>query len=793
MWLVLAGAAPWAPGGPGARAAQSTGAPASDLQRAINRHAYGEILELIRTPAALRTTDAQGNTPLHRAVAIGDALLVELLLAYGADPDVANAQGHTPVRLMHAWSRRSRSLLERRRRVTDAFVQHHLHADEPVARRRAQVRFFAAVSMGDPELARDAVRDGADPNATRTNLAQTVMHQCRQAQMVPELLSMGVDLERADVRGDTPLRVALAERRVRMVEALLDAGARIDVSDDRSDLASAAGARDAAATALARLLLAAGAPVRHLEWMAAMRSRNERTVRLLLRYAGPIDPETAQWEERVAEAVRMGGEPVMAALRGEPSLAAYLDRRQERLAAARERTLDAAGSWLTPHLLTLGALTVVFAGLSSLAATALTRRRLSCLVLAGVGAAVMTHLFVFTDTIEGGLADFRLLGEPVPGLRYVLYVLFAGASMATGVIVGLAAWHGLARPVRRWAIVAPGGGLFVVVLGVLVAHNSGMVAWPTAGYRWLTGYDAYVAHKERENATRRAAAGKREIEARADDPAAVLFDAIRRNDAAGVRRALAGGAGVNARNRAGETPLFHAMSPSRPDLVPLLIDAGADVDAVHARGRRPIHALLESGLGPATGALLEMLLDAGADIDAATSSGYTPLCLAARSHRSPHYRAIRALLLERGATLAFSDPCAAAMYAREPDILTRIVATRAHLDARRPFPELTDPFGPYDASALWQAAYALDVERARLLLALGADVESRDTKRGMTPLQAAVDRSRHAAAKGRPMVALLLASGADPEATAWDGTRLDEMDDNGLVHALLDDAAADRR
>ncbi len=49
-----------------------------------------------------------GDTALHEAVYKGSAKMVKLLLAHGADPDIANADGLTPVELAH---RRDRSHL----------------------------------------------------------------------------------------------------------------------------------------------------------------------------------------------------------------------------------------------------------------------------------------------------------------------------------------------------------------------------------------------------------------------------------------------------------------------------------------------------------------------------------------------------------------------------------------------------------------------------------------------------------------------------------------------------------
>ena len=58
-----------------------------------------------------------------------------------------------------------------------------------------------------------------------------------------------------------------------------------------------------------------------------------------------------------------------------------------------------------------------------------------------------------------------------------------------------------------------------------------------------------------------------------------------------------------------------------PDLVPLLVDAGADVNATEGGGMTPLHYAAADGLGP----LVSVLLDAGADASATDESGKTPL------------------------------------------------------------------------------------------------------------------------------------------------------------------------
>ncbi len=59
-----------------------------------------------------------------------------------------------------------------------------------------------------------------------------------------------------------------------------------------------------------------------------------------------------------------------------------------------------------------------------------------------------------------------------------------------------------------------------------------------------------------------------------------LFRAVRANDAAGVRAALAAGAGVEVPDRAGSLPLWTAAAGDKLAALLVLLEAGAEVDAV---------------------------------------------------------------------------------------------------------------------------------------------------------------------------------------------------------------------
>ena len=139
-----------------------------------------------------------------------------------------------------------------------------------------------------------------------------------------------------------------------------------------------------------------------------------------------------------------------------------------------------------------------------------------------------------------------------------------------------------------------------------------------------------------------------------------------------VETLLKRGADPRAADAAGMTPLHHACRGAferqfdvatgyfwETDLFAVLVDAGANINAVDNAGRRPLHCVqgCETWDDPtgehdctrwATGNVVELLKGLGADLDAVTDAGDTALSLALK--RRDKYMAIA--LLEHGATLA---------------------------------------------------------------------------------------------------------------------------------------------
>ena len=108
-----------------------------------------------------------------------------------------------------------------------------------------------------------------------------------------------------------------------------------------------------------------------------------------------------------------------------------------------------------------------------------------------------------------------------------------------------------------------------------------------------------------------------------------LMQAARTGDIETVRRLIAAGTDVNARDERGWTAIAYAVYDADAkrgyaEVVQALIDAGADLEAAIGYGVRPL--MLAAGYGEAE--VVATLLNAGADVLAKNEGGFTALMMA---------------------------------------------------------------------------------------------------------------------------------------------------------------------
>ena len=109
-----------------------------------------------------------------------------------------------------------------------------------------------------------------------------------------------------------------------------------------------------------------------------------------------------------------------------------------------------------------------------------------------------------------------------------------------------------------------------------------------------------------------------------------LFEAVKNSDIDLVRKILAAGGNVNARDSDGATLLMQAAHLGNLNAVNALIAAGADVNVSDAHGWTALmKAVYNAELGKGFADVVQVLIDAGANVEAPIGYGIRPLMLAA--------------------------------------------------------------------------------------------------------------------------------------------------------------------
>ncbi|HYP15025.1 MAG TPA: ankyrin repeat domain-containing protein [Bryobacteraceae bacterium] len=216
---------------------------------------------------------------------------------------------------------------------------------------------------------------------------------------------------------------------------------------------------------------------------------------------------------------------------------------------------------------------------------------------------------------------------------------------------------------------------------------------------------------------------------------------------------------VKATDHAGSTPLHHAAGFGSLGMLKLLLEAGADPNALNGRKSPPLF------WGIYDEARVRHLIEGGADVNARTVDGLTPVYQAASLGNGT---AILRLLLKKGGkadvkTITGSTPLMAAARRGDTESMRLLIDAGANVHA-------LDAAG---ANALMAAASSGNSSAVALLLDQGADPNV-TTKRKATALADA------ASAGNEESVRLLLARGA----------KVDVQDDRGYT-ALLYAAGSD--
>lgn len=666
------------------------------------------VMTLLANGADPRLADAEGNTPLHHAARSTDPGVAALLRDAAAELDVANRDGLTPLGIACAcgnW-RLARFLLERGARpeppgATPALLaaaggeeddpagvqlllRHKAKVDARDTRRRSALH--EAALAGHAEIVGVLLAAGADPHACDEDGRTPWLEAARggHGAVLERLLAARPDLHAADREGRTALHLACLAEQVnpalgqRLLELGLDP-ARPDRAGRRPvDLAAEAG-----------------------RW---------RLVALL----DPDYPLPAA----VADA---GG----AAHAPDRSPAVLL---RDGLAAGRFDGLDALTRLLAPD------------ELCALLHEPELQRRPSCLEwLLAHGADPEVRADGAGDTVL-----LALLGQGPAGLP-------------------------AAQVLLRRAVSPAGAGGLARFLAACVAGDQGARGLEATALELLErGADPFGASP-------------------AGDPPLAL--AVRLGWSRLCERLIAHGADLDACDGHGMTALHLAAALGRETALKLLVRHGANPEIRAADGQTPLGVALASGrrdladwldwrgwplprraLHPADlpaaaivgdADAVRRLLDLGLAVDAVDAQGCSALLRAAGGG----HRAVVELLLARGADPCLAarsgaTPLSAAVSMRHADIVDRLLAAGAPLEQRL----------PGDVTVLMLAAALGLPDLCARLLNAGADVHACDVQ-GLAPLHCAAVYGFTARERPR-LVALLdtlLLAGAEPDQAAGGG------------------------
>jgi len=234
---------------------------------------------------------------------------------------------------------------------------------------------------------------------------------------------------------------------------------------------------------------------------------------------------------------------------------------------------------------------------------------------------------------------------------------------------------------------------------------------------------------------------------------AALFNAIERNDTATVG-ALLGESPSLARTPdvVGVAPLHRAMLLPDTNVAHLLLKLGAGTDARDGRRRTPLHWAAAVG----NVAAVAMLLNTGADVDPRDQYGMTPLAIGPTDLKSDIAIASTSRTESRASRNGVDT-------ARTIAIARLLASHGADLDA----------IDFHDDTPLHHAAFTGSVEKARILLELGAGPSTRDNDE-RTPLHFAVGAPKLTA--DHIAIARMLLK---------DGAAVDAIDLHGITPLLL--------
>lgn len=200
----------------------------SPLRLAASRGHVGCVEELLFRGAEVNA-DPGGNTALHDACVGGHAVCVQLLLSHGAEPDMLSADGSAPLHLCTSAQsfHCAELLLKGGAEINVRMGESRLTPLHVAARRGLEEHVELFLGHGADVLATN--REGETPLNAACSGAERPSEAGRYLRVVQKLLDAGANPRTAGRKQHTPLHNACANCSHRIVDVLLQRGAKADV------------------------------------------------------------------------------------------------------------------------------------------------------------------------------------------------------------------------------------------------------------------------------------------------------------------------------------------------------------------------------------------------------------------------------------------------------------------------------------------------------------------------------------------------------------------------------------
>ncbi|CAB0038587.1 unnamed protein product [Trichogramma brassicae] len=201
---------------------------------------FFKIVDEIQRTVQINAQDKLGQTALHYALLGRDKTVVELLLRNGADPNLANVEGLTPLHLIvKSWSDND-ELIGLFFKIVDEIQRTvQINAQDKLG----HTALHCALLRRDKTVVELLLRNGADPNLA-TKEGSTPLHIIAKScsdndELAKTLFELSdekyhpVPVNAQDMSGETPLLLAMKNKNRMLVELLLKNGADPNLSNKK--------------------------------------------------------------------------------------------------------------------------------------------------------------------------------------------------------------------------------------------------------------------------------------------------------------------------------------------------------------------------------------------------------------------------------------------------------------------------------------------------------------------------------------------------------------------------------